>query len=85
MHTLDAETITHNKTNEELSRISSWIWDDDAMKQRLINGEEIQFADEPIRTEFNRLTDIKVTAADRTLKDEMVFDLGMSTFIISTQ
>lgn len=79
MHALDAETIAHYKTNEELHRLSSWMWSDGAMKQRLIDGEEIAFADEHIRVEYSPLEDIKVITADRKFKDKIVIDCGKIT------
>ncbi|MDU2490910.1 MAG: MBL fold metallo-hydrolase [Clostridium celatum] len=41
MHALDVETIAHDKTNEELERMSSWAWNNGAMKQRLIISVDI--------------------------------------------
>jgi glyoxylase-like metal-dependent hydrolase (beta-lactamase superfamily II) len=79
MHALEAETIACCKTNEELTRMSSWVWNDEAMKQRLQSGAEIEFADEHIRVEYSRLVDIKVVSAAITFNEKIVLDCGKIT------
>lgn len=79
MHALDMETIACCKTNEELHRMSLWNWNDEAMKQRLASGEEIEFADEHIRAEYSRLEDIKVVPATLTFDRKLVIDCGNIT------
>ena len=79
MHALDMEIIACCKTNEELHRMSLWDWSDAAMKQRLISGKEIEFADEHIRAEYSQLEDIKVVPAAFTFDKKIVLDCGNIT------
>lgn len=79
MHALEMDTIACNKTNEELRRLSSWSWDDAAMKQRLITGEEIEFADEHIRAEYNNTEVIRVVPATITFDKMLIIDCGNVT------
>ena len=76
MHALEAETIAHFKTSDELARMSSWVWNDLKMKERLRTGEEIPFADEHIRAEYENLDEIKVAPAVLTFAQKIVIDLG---------
>lgn len=81
MHALNAETIAHFKTNEELNRMSSWAWNDKSMKERLISREDIEFADEHIRAEYSNLSEIKVVPAALTFDSKMVIDCGGITCV----
>lgn len=76
MHALSAQTIAHINTNRELRRLSSWAWNDEAMRSRLKAGLEIEFADQHIRAEYSRLEDIRVILAGRTFQDELTLDCG---------
>lgn len=76
MHALEMETISHSKTNEELRRLSLWAWDDATMKQRLITGEEVEFADEHIRAEYGNTENIKVVSAVMTFDSKLTIDCG---------
>lgn len=69
-------TIAHKKTNEKLKEMMEWEWTDEAMKQRLIEGLDIEFADTYIRKEFPDLSEIKIVASDIILEKNMVIDLG---------
>ncbi|PPK80995.1 glyoxylase-like metal-dependent hydrolase (beta-lactamase superfamily II) [Lacrimispora xylanisolvens] len=79
LHAVDAETIAHTKTNQELVRMSSWEFTDSRMKERLISGEEIAFADEHIRAEYPKLKEIKVVPALITFEQKIVLDCGSIT------
>lgn len=81
IHALNAETIAHVKTNEELNRMSSWAWNDKSMKERLISGEDIEFANEHIRSEYSNLGELKVVPATLTFDRKMVIDCGGITCI----
>ncbi len=76
MHDVGAETVAHKNTNKELQRLAAWTWSDEAMKKRLEAGQEIEFADQHIRAEYDRLEDIKVTTSDLAIEEEMVIDCG---------
>jgi len=63
-------------TNEALSRMSRWTWDDDAMKRRIETGEDIAFCDEHIRKEYPDRSKILVRTADVVFDDRLTIDLG---------
>lgn len=79
MHALHCETIAYADTRKELRRMKNWLWNEEAMQQRLHTGEEIGFADEHIRMEYPDLQDIKVVEANRYLTEEHVIDCGLIT------
>ena len=76
LHGLEMKSYAHYKTNEKLKELSSWKWNDAAMKKRLETGEEIPFADEHMRAEYEDITEIKVVQASANIVDEMTFDCG---------
>ncbi len=76
LHACAGKTVACEKTNQKLHELSHWQWTDDAMKQRLASGEEIDFADEHIRVEYPDVQKIRVTATDIAFRGEMCFDLG---------
>ena len=51
------------------------------MKERLISGEEISFADEHIRAEYPKLKEIKVVPALITFEQKIVLDCGSITCV----
>lgn len=76
MHAFHGRTIAHQKTNHELMRLAEWKWTDEAMKERLVTGEDIVFADEHMRVEYSDLTEIKVVPADVTFQNKLTFNCG---------
>jgi len=52
--------------------MSKWEWTDKAMKERLDNGEDIEFCDTMIRKEYPNREDICVKTAD------IIFENGLS-------
>lgn len=76
MHAVTGKTIACEITNEQLKIMSEWQWTDEAMKKRLLTGEDIEFADTNIRKEYKALQDIKVIPADIVFKNDLEIDLG---------
>lgn len=76
MHAVSGKTIACEITNEQLKVMSEWKWTDEAMKKRLLTGEDIEFADTNIRKEYKVLQDIKVISSDIVFKDDLEIDLG---------
>ncbi|MBS6043737.1 MBL fold metallo-hydrolase [Clostridium baratii] len=76
MHAIKGQTIACQTTNEKLKIMSNWEWSDDAMKKRLLTGEDIEFADTNIRKEYQSLQDIKVVTADIIFNNELTLNLG---------
>ena len=56
-----------------------WEWTEQAMKERLVSGEEVEFCDEKIRKEYNNLSEICVKSADVTFDKRISIDLGKIT------
>ncbi|NRT73204.1 MBL fold metallo-hydrolase [Clostridium beijerinckii] len=82
MHAVTGKTIACEITNEQLKVMSKWQWTDDAMKNRLLTGEDIEFADTNIRKEYEGLQGIKVVPADIVFKNDLEIDLGGLTVIL---
>lgn len=82
MHSVVGKTIACEKTNEQLKIMSKWQWTDEAMKKRLLTGEDIDFADTNIRKEYKELQDIKVITSDIVFKNKIEMDLGGLTVIL---
>ncbi|WP_236896512.1 MBL fold metallo-hydrolase [Clostridium beijerinckii] len=82
MHAVTGKTIACEITNEQLNVMSKWQWTDDAMKNRLLTGEDIEFADTNIRKEYEGLQGIKVVPADIVFKNDLEIDLGGLTVIL---
>ncbi|WP_238918927.1 MBL fold metallo-hydrolase [Clostridium sp. YIM B02555] len=76
MHSVTGKTIACEITNEQLKVMSKWKWTDEAMKKRLLTGEDIEFADTNIRKEYENLHDINVVPADIVFKNNLEMDLG---------
>lgn len=76
MHACTGKTIACENTNRKLKQLSQWEWTDQAMKQRLASGEDIEFADHHIRIEYPDLQKIKVSLADIIFRGSMSFSLG---------
>ena len=72
---LNAVSIACKKTNEYLAQMSKWEWTDKAMKERLDNGEDIEFCDTMIRKEYPNREDICVKTAD------IIFENGLSIYL----
>lgn len=79
IHAVEAETIAHEETNRQLSRMAAWEWSDSAMRRRLENGEEIEFADTHIRSEYDCLQDIRVIPAKRLWEKDLILNCGEVT------
>lgn len=72
-------TIAHSKTNEKLQEMKKWKWTDEAMKQRLRDGLDIEFADTYIRKEYPDLSKIEIVTSDMEFEKNMKIDLGGMT------
>jgi len=82
MHAVTGKTIACEITNEQLKVMAKWKWTDEAMKKRLLTGEDIEFADTNIRKEYKVFQDIKVITADIVFKNNLKIDLGGLTVIL---
>lgn len=76
MSSLNAVSFACTKTNEDLKKMSKWQWTQEAMKERLESGEDIEFCDTMIKREHPDLSEIKVKTADIVFNEELTIDLG---------
>ncbi len=76
MCAVNAVSIACNKTNEYLKKMSRWEWTDQAMKERIENGEDIEFCDIHIRKEYPDRDKIVVRTADLVFEEKLILDLG---------
>lgn len=76
MASLNIPTFVLDKTNDKLEMMKAWKWTDDAMKQRLKDKLDIEFADVHIRKEYQDLKEIKVVLGDLVYKNDFIIDLG---------
>lgn len=76
MNSVSGETIAHKNTNKKLSEMANWEWTEEAMKKRLLDKTEIEFADVYIKKEFPDLSKIKIVKADIEFEKSMKIDLG---------
>ncbi len=84
MSAFDGIKIANSKTAAHLSRMQKYLWTDSAMKQRLQNGEEIEFCDRYIRLEYPDLNDIQIAAPDLVFEEELSINPGGCTVQINT-
>lgn len=76
MHEVNAKTIAGKLTNEQLTKVACWKWDEASMADRLASGEEIEFCDKHIRLEYPNPKDIIVKTADIVFDQKLHIDLG---------
>ena len=69
-------SIASVPTNEKLKEVMGWAWNEEAMNQREMTGEDIPFCNTCIRVEYSDLSRIKVCQADRAIAEPEVLDLG---------
>ncbi len=76
MHAIDGLSIACRKTNEILSKVQQWKWDEESRQQRLKTGEEIQFCDKFMRVEYEDASDINVCLSDIEFEERLSIDCG---------
>lgn len=76
LSSINAVSIACKKTNEYLNEMSCWKWTDEAMDERLKNGEDIEFCDTMIRREYPNRNEICVKTADIVFDEKLSLDLG---------
>ena len=76
LHAVDGAAIACEATNEMLCRASRWKWSEEAMRERLRTGEEIEFCDKHIRAEYPDRKEISVVPAGLVFHGRLSVDLG---------
>ncbi len=79
---IHGKSFASRKTNQKLSEVSEWKWDDASMKAREENGEDIFFCNECIRKEYPDRSEIKVVPADFSVEERTVLSLGDCTLVL---
>ena len=76
LNSIDFKTFSHKGTDEKLNKMKEWKWTDEAMKKRVEEGTEIEFADIHIRKEYENLDEIVIKNVDQIVEGKKIFDLG---------
>ncbi|MEK3771547.1 MBL fold metallo-hydrolase [Paenibacillus sp. FSL R5-0887] len=79
MHAFDGETIVSSATNEALKRLKEWEWDEEAVVKRLETKEEIAFAYNCMKKEYDTFDKIKVSTGNIMFENALTLDLGGTT------
>lgn len=68
--------IASVKTNEYLMKAKNWKWTEEAMRNRLKTGEDIEFCYDCMHKQYSDIGMIQVCEADITFDSELDIDLG---------
>lgn len=79
MHAFDGETIMSSATNEALQRSKIWEWDEESVLNRLETKEEIEFAYNCMKKEYDTFDDIVVSTGSIMFENSLTLDLGGTT------
>lgn len=76
MHAFEGETIVSSATNEVLKRLKAWKWDEESVVKRLETKEEIEFAYNCMKKEYDTFDKISVSTGSIIFEDSLTLDLG---------
>lgn len=76
MHAVSGKTVSGKLTNEKLKEVAAWKWSDEAMKERLETGKDIEFCDRCIKLEYPNRENIKVVTSDLEFSGRLKINLG---------
>lgn len=76
MNAIEGITIANIITNNKLEEMKSWKWTDEAIKERITQGIDIEFGDIHMRREYKNLENIQVVTADLVFNQKLSLDLG---------
>ncbi|MFD5023005.1 MBL fold metallo-hydrolase [Paenibacillus sp. NPDC058367] len=76
MHAFEGETIVSSATNEVLKRLKAWKWDEESVIKRLGTKEEIEFAYNCMKKEYDTFDKISVSTGSIIFEDSLTLDLG---------
>lgn len=82
MHAVKGKSIACKITNDILTVMASWEWTESAMKERLSTGEEVEYTNDGVCSEYEDFKNIKVVPADIVFKNELEIDLGDVTVVL---
>jgi glyoxylase-like metal-dependent hydrolase (beta-lactamase superfamily II) len=76
MHAFEGETIVSSATNEVLKRLKAWDWDEESVVNRIETKEEIDFAYNCMKKEYDAFDKIAVSTGAIIFEDSLTLDLG---------
>lgn len=76
MHAVSGKTIASSRTNEKLKEVMKWNWSEEAMRERLDTGIEIEMCDRCIRVEYPDRSKIKIIPSELELEGRLRLQLG---------
>lgn len=76
MHAFEGESIVSSATNEVLKRLKAWKWDEESVIKRLETKEEIEFAYNCMKKEYDTFDKISVSTGSIIFEDSLTLDLG---------
>jgi glyoxylase-like metal-dependent hydrolase (beta-lactamase superfamily II) len=80
IETMNLINVFNNKSNEKIEWMRNLSWNDEAIRERVKNGEEIEFCEENIKIEHpNNDRKINIPKADILYDREILIDLGNVT------
>lgn len=82
IETMKLITVCHEKTNEKLKKMKLLNWEDEALDERVKNGEEIEFCSEMIKLEMPIRGELKIGEAEITFNNKLEIDLGGISVIV---
>ncbi|WP_252230549.1 MBL fold metallo-hydrolase [Clostridium sp. ZBS15] len=83
MKTMNLINIVHKKSNEKLEWMKGLEWTDKAIRERVENGQEIEFCEQHIKIEHpNNDRNIEVANADIIFDGSIGIDLGGVTVMV---
>lgn len=82
MSRLKLPTFAHTLTQEKIKELASLSWTDEALDQRVIDGDEIAFCRDAIKLELPDRTRLTIAVPDISFSTEVTIDLGGISCII---
>jgi len=76
MSRLQLPTFAHRLTHEKIKELASLSWTDEALDQRVIDGEEIAFCRDAMKLELPDRTGLTIVVPDICFSAEVTIDLG---------
>lgn len=76
MQAIEGVTIASSRTNHKLEEMKTWEWTEEAIKERIRQGIEIEFAYLHMQKEYKNLENIQVVTADLVFNQTLFLDLG---------
>ena len=73
---LNLPAIAHIETRNQLAKMLSYEWDDEAIDKRVQNGIENPFCADMIKKEYSNRDEIRITLPDIVFEKRVLLDLG---------